>query len=209
SGTGVRIDLDTAHHVVTGRADFHRFLGDVDLGQLHELVVHRRQPALISSAGSRDAMSRKTPPCGELRPAFTSELMARAPSSRGSRSGVRRAESLSLSHRSASSMVSAYWPLNTGGMYSNMNLVPSEFFSTPPSPRTPSVTRMPFTLGGQTMPVGWNWTNSMLISVAPARSASAWPSPVYSHEFDVTLYDLPIPPVAITTAGASNRINRP
>ncbi len=49
----------------------------------------------------------------------------------------------------------------------------SEFFNTPPSPRTPSVTRIPFTLGGQTMPVGWNWMNSMLISVAPARSASA------------------------------------
>ena len=90
-----------------------------------------------------------------------------------------------------------------------MNRLPSEFFSTPPSPRTPSVTRMPFTLGGQTIPVGWNWTNSMLISVAPARSASACPSPVYSHEFDVTLNDLPIPPVAITMAGASNRMKRP
>ena len=65
------------------------------------------------------------------------------------------------------------------------------------------------TLGGHTMPVGWNWTNSMLISVAPARSASAWPSPVYSHEFDVTLYDLPMPPVAITTAGVSNTMNPP
>ena len=90
-----------------------------------------------------------------------------------------------------------------------MNRLPSEFFSTPPSPRTPSVTRMPFTLGGQTIPVGWNWTNSMLIRLAPARSASACPSPVYSHEFDVTLNDLPIPPVAITMAGASNRMNRP
>ena len=57
------------------------------------------------------------------------------------------------------------------------------------------------------MPVGWNWTNSMLISVAPARSASAWPSPVYSQEFEVTLKDLPMPPVASTTAGASNRTN--
>ena len=90
-----------------------------------------------------------------------------------------------------------------------MNRLPSEFFSTPPSPRTPSVTRMPFTLGGQTMPVGWNWTNSMLISVAPARSASACPSPVYSHEFDVTLNDLPMPPVASTTAGVSNRMKLP
>ena len=43
---GVGIDLDAAHHVVAGRPDFHRLLGDVDLGQLHELVVHRRQPAL-------------------------------------------------------------------------------------------------------------------------------------------------------------------
>ena len=71
---------------------------------------------LISSDGSLDAMSRNTPPCGVPRPAFTSELIARATSSRGSRSGVRRAESLSLSHWSASSCVSAYWPLNTGGM---------------------------------------------------------------------------------------------
>ncbi len=58
--------------------------------------------------------------------------------------------------------------------------------------------------GGQTMPVGWNWMNSMLSSVEPARRASACPSPVYSHEFDVTLNDLPMPPVASTTAGALN-----
>ncbi|SKT95959.1 Uncharacterised protein [Mycobacteroides abscessus subsp. abscessus] len=53
---------------------------------------------LISSVGMREAMSRYTPPCGVPRPALTSALMARATSSRGSRSGVRRAESLSLSH---------------------------------------------------------------------------------------------------------------
>jgi hypothetical protein len=40
--------------------------------------------------------------------------------------------------------------------------------NTPPSPRTPSVTRMPRTLGGQIMPVGWNWTNSISSSAAPA-----------------------------------------
>jgi hypothetical protein len=50
-----------------------------------------------------------------------------------------------------------------------------------------SVTSRPRTEGGQTMPVGWNCRNSMLISVAPARRARAWPSPVYSQEFDVTL----------------------
>ena len=41
---GVRVDLDTAHHVVAGRPDLHRLGGDVDVGQLLELVVHRRQP---------------------------------------------------------------------------------------------------------------------------------------------------------------------
>src|ERR1700747_2952897 len=49
-------------------------------------------------------------------------------------------------------------------MSSNMNRRPSLLVRIPPSPRTPSVTRMPRTLGGHTMPVGWNWTNSMSIS---------------------------------------------
>ncbi len=79
----------------------------------------------------------------------------------------------------------------------------------PPSPRTDSVTSSPLTEGGHTMPVGWNCTNSMLISWAPARSASAWPSPVYSHELLVTLNDLPIPPVASTTLGARNSTRLP
>ena len=57
----------------------------------------------------------------------------------------------------------------------------------PPSPRTPSVTRMPRTLGGQTIPVGWNWTISMSIRSAPASSAIDMPSPVYSQEFEVIL----------------------
>ena len=42
---GVGVDLDTAHHVVAGRPDLHRLGGDVDVGQLLELVVHRGQPA--------------------------------------------------------------------------------------------------------------------------------------------------------------------
>ena len=68
-----------------------------------------------------------------------------------------------------------------------MNRLPSELRSTPPSPRTDSVTSSPFTDGGQTIPVGCSWTNSMFSSFAPASSASAWPSPVYSHELEVTL----------------------
>ncbi len=53
-------------------------------------------------------------------------------------------------------------------MSSNMKRRPSLFLRMPPSPRTPSVTRMPWTLGGHTIPVGWNWTNSMSTSSAPA-----------------------------------------
>src|SRR5690625_7039620 len=79
-----------------------------------------------------------------------------------------------------------------------MNRAPSELRRTPPSPRTDSVTRRPLTEGGQTIPVGWNWTNSMLMSDAPACRASACPSPVYSHELDVVRKALPIPPVART-----------
>ena len=67
-----------------------------------------------------------------------------------------------------------------------MNRLPSELLRTPPSPRTDSVTSSPFTDGGQTIPVGWNCTNSMLISEAPALIASACPSPVYSQELEVT-----------------------
>ena len=70
----------------------------------------------ISSAGSREAMSRNTPPCGLPRPALTSELIARATSSRGSSSGGRRLLSGSVYQRSPSSSVVAYCSLNTSGM---------------------------------------------------------------------------------------------
>jgi hypothetical protein len=83
------------------------------------------------------------------------------------------------------------------------------FTSTPPSPRTPSVISVPRTLGGQTIPVGWNWTNSMSIRSAPAHSAMACPSAVYSHELDVISQQRPIPPVANTTALARKTTNRP
>ena len=49
-----------------------------------------------------------------------------------------------------------------------MNRSPSLLRRIPPSPRTASVTSSPRTPGGQTIPVGWNWTNSMSISSAPA-----------------------------------------
>ena len=68
---------------------------------------------------------------------------------------------------------------------------------------------MPRTEGGQTIPVGWNWMNSMSISSAPQRAAIAWPSPVYSQEFDVICHALPMPPVASTTLLALKTMKRP
>ncbi len=49
----------------------------------------------------------------------------------------------------------------------------------------------------------------MSIRSAPAAYASAWPSPLYSHEFEVTVYALPIPPVARTTALAGKTTSLP
>ena len=94
-------------------------------------------------------------------------------------------------------------------MYLNMKRSPLLFLSVPPSPRTPSVTRRPRTEGGQTIPVGWNWVISMSMRSAPASSAMAIPSPVYSHEFEVILQALPTPPVARTTAFAANATSFP
>ena len=64
----------------------------------------------------REAMSRNTPPCGPPRPAFTSELIERATSSRGSSSGGRRLLMWSSYQRSASSSVSAVSAANMAGM---------------------------------------------------------------------------------------------
>jgi hypothetical protein len=90
-----------------------------------------------------------------------------------------------------------------------MNRLPSLFLRTPPSPRTPSVTRMPLTLGGHTMPVGWNWMNSRSCKAAPASYASAYPSPVYSQLLLVIRNARPSPPVAITMALHRNTLNSP
>ena len=46
----VGVDLDATHDVVAGRTDLHRLLGDVDVGQLLELVPHRRE-ALLDDLG--------------------------------------------------------------------------------------------------------------------------------------------------------------
>ncbi len=61
----------------------------------------------MNSGLRREAMSKNTPPWGLPRPAFTSVLIARATSSRGSSSGGRRPAVWSSYHLSASSSVSA------------------------------------------------------------------------------------------------------
>ena len=72
--------------------------------------------------------------------------------------------------------------------------------SRPPSPRQPSVTRMP---AGK-MPVGWNCTASMLPSAAtPVSSAIAAPMPSQITALVVTRYTRPAPPVAIAVALAT------
>ena len=95
------------------------------------------------------------------------------------------------------------------GSYFSMKRSPFLLRRMPPSPRTASVTRIPCTPGGQTIPVGWNCTNSMSSSSAPASYASAMPSPVHSQEFEVIFQDLPMPPVAITIDFALNMTKRP
>src|SRR5215469_1019404 len=98
-----------------GRADLHRLLGDIDVGQLLELVVHGRQPAqdLLGRQPGRDVEEYAA--VRRPRPALTSALLARATSSRGRSSGGRRLWSGSEYQRSASSSVSAYCPRNTSG----------------------------------------------------------------------------------------------
>ena len=53
--------------------------------------------------------------------------------------------------------------------------------------------------------VGWNCTNSRSATAAPARSASAMPSPVATDGFVDRLNTWPRPPVASTTAGREHR----
>ena len=49
----IAVDAHATHDVVGGRADFHRLGGDVDVGQLLELVIHARQLLLDVLGGVR------------------------------------------------------------------------------------------------------------------------------------------------------------
>ena len=80
------------------------------------------------------------------------------------------------------------------GAYFFMKRSPSLLIRNAPSPRQPSVRRIP---DGYSV-VGWNCMNSMSFSGTPACSAIAMPSPVQAYAFVVTRYWRPAPPVAST-----------
>jgi len=110
-GTGVdHVDLAAAQQLRSARRRLAPVPGPADAE-----VEHRDLAVYDLLSGSREAMSRNTPPCGEPRPALTSALIDRATSSRGSSSGGRRLLAWSVYHRSASSSVSAYIGRNTSG----------------------------------------------------------------------------------------------
>ena len=83
-----------------------------------------------------------------------------------------------------------------------MNRSPSKSTRKAPSPRTASEISgcWPRESGPRYMTVGWNWTNSRSRRVAPARSASAMPSPVDTAGLVVWENTWPRPPEASTTA---------
>ena len=62
-----------------------------------------------------------------------------------------------------------------------MKRSPSLLIRYPPSPRQPSVMRIP---DGNSV-VGWNCMNSMSFSGSPVRRAIAIPSPVHAYAFVV------------------------
>mmetsp|Transcript_8737 Transcript_8737/g.36883 ORF Transcript_8737/g.36883 Transcript_8737/m.36883 type:complete len:214 (+) Transcript_8737:1833-2474(+) len=125
-------------------------------------------------------------PCSSA--AFISRSMARATTSRG-----------------ASSSRSSYRSMNRHPPVGASN-------SLPPWPRTASVTRNAFSVcarffappGPVYRAVGWNCTNSMFATRAPARTAIATPSPVLTEGLVVLGKSCPAPPAASKVHGARN-----
>mmetsp|Transcript_8993 Transcript_8993/g.31321 ORF Transcript_8993/g.31321 Transcript_8993/m.31321 type:complete len:247 (-) Transcript_8993:422-1162(-) len=99
--------------------------------------------------------------------------------------------------------------------YLRMKRSPCALSSTAPWPRTASETRNELCCSGSRASgssysdVGWNWTNSMLESVAPARNAMARPSPVATPGLVVEGYTCPAPPDASMVAAATKRRRTP
>ena len=94
---------------------------------------------------------------------------------------------------------------SASGCWPSMKRDPRVVARTAPSPRTASLTSgcWPVASAPSQSTVGWNCTNSRSATAAPARSASAMPSPVATDGLVERLNTWPSPPVARTTAGAS------
>ena len=69
------------------------------------------------------------------------------------------------------------------GAYRSMKRSPLTLRRIAPSPRAPSVSRMP----RPASPVGWNWKNSMSSSGRPFRQTMPTPSPVSVCALEVVL----------------------
>ncbi len=82
------------------------------------------------------------------------------------------------------------------GASSSTKRSPSGPCSVAPSPRIASVTRNPSRPGTPVTAVGWNWTNSMSATAAPAARASRMPMPSDPGGFVVRLQSAAAPPVA-------------
>src|SRR5438445_133681 len=107
--------------------------------------------------------------------------------------------------RSSRAMARATW---SRGASSSVKRSPSAFRRYAPSPRTASDTRKRGA-PGTARAVGWNCTNSMSTSDAPARLAMAMPSPVATGGFVVSWNTWPAPPVASRVARASTAVSAP
>src|SRR4029078_4395440 len=99
-------------------------------------------------------ISKNTPLCGLPLPSLISRTIHRATWSRVRSSGGRLALRSPCVYFHPSSSLSAVWLRYSSGISSNINRLCSLLSKIPPSPLTPSVTKIPRTLGGQTIPVG-------------------------------------------------------
>src|SRR5579864_577031 len=93
---GISVNLDTSHHVVGRRTNFHRLLGNVNVGKLLELVIHTGQLLLYMLGRVRNSVLdprnvqehtavRATPSFSHLLPDAASHVVAGQQLGRASR----------------------------------------------------------------------------------------------------------------------------
>ena len=143
-----KIGPDSAHVIVGGGRDGDRCRADVD-----------------AEAGARGGDVRKS--CADVlrrsdRPRVEPHEARRDRAAIAGRSRARRRRAAQASPR---------------GSASKQKRLPAESIKIAPSPRAASDTRCAGAPGSASA-VGWNWTNSMSASIAPALSASSSPSAV-------------------------------